>query len=354
MVFKYKQGAQQGQSFSLSQGNEGEEGTKDWPCTKCHGNVLSNGIECDLCDDWTHFECVGPAVKTNVVKLKGVANMMYMCDKCMEMYNSLKIGLQCISKSQNDVKKIVCAVNEYMVDVAGDENAVGKCKTSYADVLKTDLVQMKEEMFELKKKMIEKVNTVEDVMIEQRERDRRKTNIILHQVVESSEEDSKKEKDMQTVKEILEEMGVQGAQIHRAFRLGPKRTDGKHRLLLVDVGKQDTRDNILRRAPNLKKSSQFSRVFVSEDRTPAEQEAMRNLVREKYELSKNDPAHIYIIRQFRIVKIKKRENVAMGRENEGGVVSGSTSGEDRSASDELGGTSDASTSSEAKQAESKK
>ena len=125
---------------------------------------------------------------------------------------------------------------------------------------------------------------------------------------ESGDDDRRKEHDLATANMILTELGFESTKVLRCFRLGPKRTDGKHRLMLVDVGSQDVRDSILRRAPNLKQSAIFARVYVSLDRTPAEQENMRKLVKDKNEMAKNDSSHIYIIRQFRIIKIKKRED----------------------------------------------
>ena len=294
-------------SFSLSQGGEGEN-RKEWPCVKCMNHV-DNGIECELCEEWVHYACADVS-KTNAGKIKNCANFTFLCAVCAELFNSVKIGLQSIRKSKNDVKKIVCAANEFMIEVAcNDDVSVGQMKkNSYADALKTDIEQMKKDMVDMKNKMIEKVTTVEDVMLDTRERDRRKTNLILHQVEEIDDDAKRKEHDTDTVNKLLTELGFNSTKILRCFRLGPKRTDGKHRLMLVDVGSQDVRDSILRRAPNLKKSAQFAKIFISEDRTPAEQESMRKLVREKNEMAKNDASHIYLIRQFRIVKIKKRED----------------------------------------------
>ena len=255
-----------GGAFSLSQnGGDENDGSKSCPCIKCDKEVVDGAIMCGMCERWAHFQCID-LNKTNAGKLKNILNienLVYMCDACTELFNAMKIGLQSICNSQNDMKKMVHAANEYMIEVACHEGNVDEIKTnSYADALKKDLDQMKKDMCEMKNKMIEKVNTVEDVMLETRERDRRKTNLILHQVVECDDDAKRKDEDASTVKKILGELGFEGTKVHRCFRLGPKRTDGKNRLMLVDVGSQDVRDGILRRAPNLKQNSDFSRIFI--------------------------------------------------------------------------------------------
>ena len=60
----------------------------------------------------------------------------------------------------------------------------------------------------------------------------------------------------------------------------------------------------------MRKVESLSRVFICEDRTPAEQEAMRKLVKERNEKSSQDPEHVYVIRNFRIVCLQRQTSTA--------------------------------------------
>ena len=274
-----------------------------WPCSVCNDNA-DGGMQCDLCSCWTHYECAG-LNENNKDEYESV-HFLFACVSCMEVLKSLKPGLLSVRKSKNSMGKMVREANEAMVDIA--KNVKKQVPSpSYADAVKHDLSEMRKEMLDMKTKMVEKVSVVSEAMLEIKEKDRRQTNIIIHQLPEAAEGSDTKEHDYAKTKEILTAVGSGTVEPLRLFRLGPKRNDGSARLLLVDVGSKDNRDSILRRAPNLRQNADFNKVFISEDRTPAEQEAMRKLVLEKKEKQKNDNAHIYVIRQYRIVQLNKRE-----------------------------------------------
>lgn len=293
------------------------------PCTKCE-NEVEEGLQCEWCDSWTHFDCA----KMRGHKYESLIanqNVLFVCVECLEFYDVVKVGIRAIRKAHGSSKKSNTGINTSIINEAvslmctvANANDVSEVKkvlkhndcSSYADALKKDMTDMKNDIAELKRCMNQKVSAVGDAILEGKEKERRETNIILHQVPESSNEADAKEHDVQKVKDVLNGIGLCNIELLRVFRLGPKRPDGKSRLLLADVGSKDKRDNILRRAPNLRKVESLSRVFICEDRTPAEQEAMRKLVKEKNEKSSQDPEHVYVIRNFRIVCLQRQSSTA--------------------------------------------
>ena len=276
------------------------------PCIVCDAHVESGsyGMQCDVCLKWTHHVCAGLKESDDY----DCVNLWFVCVECLEFMKSMRPGLQAARKRKREMSQLVKDINE-CIDEVSDADSVSKKKTvpNYADVVKSDMMEMRKEMREIKVKMLEKVNTVSEAMLEVKEKDRRASNVIIHQLKEAGDDVEGKEHDSSTVKKLFDAIGCGAVEAHRVFRLGPKRSDGSPRLLLVDVGGKDNRDSVLRRAPNLRRCTEFERIFISEDRTPSEQEAIRKLVLEKKEKQKNDTEHIYVIRNYRLVQLKRRE-----------------------------------------------
>ena len=302
-----------------------EEGPS--PCTVCETEV-DTGVQCEWCDRWSHFECINLNMQS-VLKMMSHESVFFICKVCLDFHEAFKVGIKAFCKRpecerKSDVIKEV--VNLMSADEKDSENVVmvgdQKACSTYVEALKKDLSSVKNDVAELKRCMNEKLSVVGDAILESREKERRVTNVILHQVPESNdnEENDAKKSDAKLVNEVFNCLGLDDLELHRVFRLGPKRSDGKSRLLLVDVGSKDKRDSILRWAPNLRKAESLSKIFVCEDRTPAEQERMRNLVKEKNEKVAQDPEHFYVIRNFRIVCLKKHAGAAAM-----GVMGGGTS-----------------------------
>ena len=296
-----------------------------WPCTVCEKGVV-DGLQCEWCDSWSHFECV-KLKGQDVVSLMAHENVMFVCEECSDFHEAMKVGIKAFRKKpESERSDVMEEVVNFMSAAVSERNEIAKVGnnkdkdgSSYAEVLKKDLCEMKNDVAELKRFMSKNMSVVGDALLESREKERRETNVILHQLPESTDmtdatdmADAKKH-DIKLVKEVFKGLGLDNIELLRVFRLGPKHPEGKPRLLLVDVGSKDKRDVILRRAPNLKKVESLSKVYICEDRTPAEQEMMRKLIKEKNEKANQDPEHFYIIRNFRIVCLQRHAGTgAMG------------------------------------------
>ena len=102
------------------------------------------------------------------------------------------------------------------------------------------------------------------------DRERRKSNLIFHNVPESENDDT-------VIKEIIEkELRVSDCEVVKSVRLGQKNSQ-RQRLLLVSVNGERTKWNILKAAPKLRHSSTFDKIYVSPDLTLKERQVNKQL-----------------------------------------------------------------------------
>lgn len=141
------------------------------------------------------------------------------------------------------------------------------------------------------------------VVDEQREREKRKLNLILHNVRESSKENgsSRKADDIATVTTMLQNRVGVKATITNAFRLG-KRSD-RPRLLKVSVSSVEEKSAILKQCYKLKNKenpADVQKIFATPDLTPLEQKKDKALRQKLTELNKN--GKVYKIKNGVIVR----------------------------------------------------
>ena len=110
------------------------------------------------------------------------------------------------------------------------------------------------------------------------DKEKRKYNIVVHNLPESVNQDSKtrNEKDVEAFKNLIKDEFHISANIGRAFRAG-KIHQERPRPLIVSLAEEGTKWDILRLAPQLRDSERCRNVFLSPDRTPEEREADRKL-----------------------------------------------------------------------------
>lgn len=119
-------------------------------------------------------------------------------------------------------------------------------------------------------------------MQEEREIALRKLNLIAFRVDEApldSPKDQKLLHDSLTVNDIMNELKIDTADITSFTRLG-KESAYKSRPIKLVVKDETVKQEILKRAKDLKKCERFQRVYLSPDRTPKQREENKKLVEE--------------------------------------------------------------------------
>ena len=146
--------------------------------------------------------------------------------------------------------------------------------------------------------------TIPSEIIEERDRERRKYNIIVQNLSESmkeSPEDRKKE-DIMEVRCMLAGMQLTEIEVKAAVRLGKK--GDKPRSLMVTL--DSPREAVLRRAKMIRRYRCWLTVFIDPDRTPKEQDEHKKL-REEFKRRKDNGENI-VMRDGKILQAGRRRS----------------------------------------------
>jgi len=124
-------------------------------------------------------------------------------------------------------------------------------------------------------------NAVKSVINEEKERNKRKLNLIIHNIAESDADTSeiRKQEDLKQVNDIFSKQLDIQTNISNIIRLG-KKGGPKPRLLKVTVDSESVKAAILQNTKKLRHPDtpvNFRKVFVTPDLTPRESEANREL-----------------------------------------------------------------------------
>ncbi len=155
--------------------------------------------------------------------------------------------------------------------------------------------------------------SMSDAVKEMEDRDRRKNNIVLHNINESdeTEAEARKSHDEEMIKKLFKEhlmIDVQpkldSNQKPMMHRLG-KKTEGKSRSLKITLLPDDV-PKVLRNAKSLATDANIKKIVIKPDLTPMQREEEQKLVKEKNEknkeaLSKNERAD-WIIQRWKVVR----------------------------------------------------
>lgn len=144
---------------------------------------------------------------------------------------------------------------------------------------------------------------VSSCMSEEKEKQKRKLNLIMHNVPESSstEGQQRKQDDIVKVREIFANTLQVTSKVTNAVRLGKK--GEKTRLLKITVDSEKDKASILRNAMKLRSCDSpdhLKKIFITPDMTPKEREENKNLRAKLSELNKD--GNNYRIKNGQIVR----------------------------------------------------
>ena len=226
-------------------------------CNGCTKPVTEVGLCCDKCDLWYHLDCAGlTKTEYNAIdknsKIKGIK---WFCDNCLKLEaGSIIEPAVSIAKQNLQIDVLI-----KLVESLQQQNSV---------IL---------ELLTKEKKKDEQVKIqLTEAIIDQREREEKKDNIIFFNLEEGegkNEADdllSDTEKVKQILKVVSPEVEVEDLIASEVGRLGGRRkgTDTKPRPVRVTL-KPGTRSHILKNANKLKNST-HNKVGLSPDRTRSE------------------------------------------------------------------------------------
>ena len=122
-------------------------------------------------------------------------------------------------------------------------------------------------------KVKDTAKVLQEDVAEKMEIERRKINLIFHGVKETTDATSDvDEPDLEMIKEVINQgLHMDAARhVESVVRIG-KLIEGKTRPVRVKFNTQESRNNVLKRAKDLKDSNEFKRIYVSPDLTRKQQ-----------------------------------------------------------------------------------
>ena len=287
----------------------------DFLCKVCPKMVGNKGVQCDRCTGWVHVQC-SDLSREEYDYLSRIASeaVQYLCPPCRKQ---IKEGINRQDRT---------AIQEAKIDQL--TKIVGQLQQQNINIMnllnKNDNI-IQESTKEVQVKMEEVKVKMNEALIEEKEKEKRKNNIIISNVKESSNKDSgeRQRDDRETVTDILRSIvDIEEPEVENVVRLGGKtdkdgKTRQKPRLLKVMFTTEAKKREVMKKARGLNEGvEEFERkIFINNDETEAERKAGYELRQKLREKKKATGEQDWVIRNGEIVK-RKQASYAEGATQE--------------------------------------
>ena len=257
-------------------------------CGHCNKTCDADGargeaVQCDLCEGWVHASCEN--ISSKLYKsfsslAKSIPNMVYYCK-----HNKCQSRIKCIvaeytkfslSMSPKDTNRSVEMLSDKYASLSQSVNEL----SSKIDHLFTRNVNLQMEVDSALESnsptTINPTSVAFNVVDELAKRDRRKCNIVVHNLPESAPPGPDNKADIDSFCDLCKSTFDMDPAILKSTRLGQKVGD-KPRSLLIKLKDEMIQNQILSLAPKLRFSSTWKRIYIQPDMTPSEREAHKLL-----------------------------------------------------------------------------
>ena len=260
-------------------------------CVTCGEPTVEDPLECVWCERWEHSKCVKISNGQCSVLSNIPSNVVFFCSQCLF---KLPEALKAFDKSN-----ATCSFVEDKLKSV--EVTLSNKFASLTDQLNELSTKISQSLHENDKGMVtdnsppEQINqslrsppsldeitaSFSSMMSEQKEKESRKLNLIMHNMVESNDPiaANRKKHDIDSATDILQRYVGITATIKNAFRIGKKLTD-KSRLLKITLSSEDEKVKILRSCTKLRDKDypeEVRKIFITPDQTPQEQKRNKEL-----------------------------------------------------------------------------
>ena len=239
----------------------------------------------------------------------------------MESFGKEMRGIK--SQTERMMKEMFIEMAEMRTQINDQKKSIEFMSEGY-DRLKAENESMAEKLKELEKKngVVEKklvtgeeklarVGRLEDVtkeMEDQKDKERRKKNLIFYNLPESKNDDVREriKDDWVNVKKVFERKGLELKKndLGNMYRLGRDKIQGRSRPLLIRFEREEQKREVLHYCKDLKlvREKESTPIFYSMDLTIKEREERRKLVAELKKRKENGQTNV-AIRNGKIVNI---------------------------------------------------
>jgi hypothetical protein len=265
-------------------------------CVICKKEVIDGAIECEICQNWHHIECVGVS-KTELKFINNHTKFHWFCPHC----DGKVIDMIKNVKEMNDkYDQLRDEFNNKQLDVQKKQDEMMK-------ILNDILDKQSNQTAPTGNVMRAKPNQDESMVREMLEREKRQNNIEIRNLKEDGNEATNLDR-------IWIELGVQQVEVNEMNRIGRNRgrptgededEEVKPRLIRVVLKSKQSKYEILRGANKLKESVDFRNVFISPDQTRMQRIASAKLRQELKSRRQNGKQDLVIFKGEIITKTVK-------------------------------------------------
>ena len=303
-------------------------------CVGCGANIGDSvrALQCDRCCDdssWKCADCLGLSVDVYESLLLNAGELRWFCDPCNKhianQSDSIAEKLDAISNAVDKLMNRLHSIETRLdsgIDSIPDSTITGKLDDmntrlqaietrldTRADPTQSKLDDMNTRLQAIEVRLASKVDTtqsmsegrelqiiepvalaVQDALqqdkAEELEIEKRKTNVIVHSLAESQDDNSEHRisDDLAVLSAMFHEAGVQDAKAENVVRLGKRATDPiqNPRPMKVVLDSVDSKISLLKKAKNLRldQEGEWSLIVIHQDLTPKQREARKPLVAE--------------------------------------------------------------------------
>ena len=251
-------------------------------CVICKEVANDDVLECSWCECLVHGKCIKISASQSTVLSEIVSNVLFFCPSCM---HKLPTALSCYDKT-NEIQftidsKFSTMEQSFTTKFNSLSNQLkdleAKCLAN--PVMETNAEKgVHNQSQGLSRSPLSDdsvVNIALSLTSEQKEKERRQFNVVLHNLKESDASDSvtRKQDDIESCCSLFLTYLSVSASIKSAIRLG-KRGSRPCRLLKLTLGSLDEKAKILKHKMKLKAEQNPEhdrKVYISPDLTPLEQ-----------------------------------------------------------------------------------
>ena len=273
---------------------------EEYICPICTDIIIENTKEVDghdaifcegTCNSWLHRQCAG--LSKSLFQSLAKSEKSYHCPHCrLASYESVVDNMKSIISSLERVKTL---------ETKNSTNANISYASATASSISSQPIPAPQSS--VTSPPNDHITTiVSSYLNEEKEKSKRRLNLIVHNLKEPSSEDgaTRKKEDIKQINDLLQKHVEVTPSITNAIRLG-KRGD-RPRLLRITVSTESEKANVLRNTFKLRREQETKNIFISPDMTPREQELNKKLRIDVKELNKD--GNRYQIKNGKIVQRK--------------------------------------------------
>ena len=287
-----------GTTKSTTEKKQKKEVKVKFPCGNCSKTTSGcQALLCNICEHWHHKECIlgmtDSGFQTLVSMKETMGCVFFLCSKCEKVHKKTWQAVTQLGKRMDSIEKRMDELEKQM-----------KANTERQTETITKVKAVED------KSAVSSTNVQSSVLSEIQQQDARKTNVVIYNLQESSNDDgsARKDHDIAQIQAILQTIGLSedisvSDDISSSRRLG-KRTvsssqpdattpdpkpSGKPRPLLVSFNLPQSRKDILLNAKHLAKSP-LKHLSICPDLTKNQQKEDRQLRDEVKHLNAESPS----------------------------------------------------------------